>query len=207
MSQTDPRIDTYIQAAAPFAVPILTHLRKLVHKACPGATETIKWGFPHFEYAGSILCNMAAFKQHCSFGFWKAAAMKDPEKLFTPIGETGMGHFGKITQLKDLPADKLLLQYLKEAAALNEAGVVKTPSKTKTPATGSKQLDIPDYFLAALKKNKKALATFEAFSYSNKKEYVTWVTEAKTEKTQLERLATAVEWMAEGKIRNWKYVK
>ncbi|MBA2563407.1 MAG: DUF1801 domain-containing protein, partial [Chitinophagaceae bacterium] len=112
MSTTDPRIDAYINKAAPFAQPILHHIRQLVHKACPQVEETIKWSFPHFDYKG-MLCNMAAMKQHCSFGFWKASLMADPEKLLNKIGNTGMGSFGKITSLNDLPSDKILVSYIK----------------------------------------------------------------------------------------------
>lgn len=114
----DKRIDTYIGASADFAKPILTHLRGLVHKACPQVNETIKWGFPHFDYHG-IMCSMASFKQHAAFGFWKAKLMEDFEKVLKPNGETAMGHFGKIKSLRDLPADKILVQYIKEAARLN----------------------------------------------------------------------------------------
>lgn len=129
--------------------------------------------------------------------------MKDPHKLMTAIGETAMGQFGKITDLSELPKDKILIEYIKEAARLNEDGV-KLPAK---PKNEKQELDIPDYFKAALNKNKKAKATFESFSYSNKKEYVEWITEAKSEATRQKRLETAIEWLAEGKIRNWKYVK
>ncbi|HVI44755.1 MAG TPA: YdeI/OmpD-associated family protein [Chitinophaga sp.] len=202
MSNYDPRIDAYIEKSADFAVPILLHMRELVHKACPDITETIKWGMPYFDYNGSILCGMAAFKQHCVFLFWKAALMPDPAEILIREKDQAMGQLGRIEKLKDLPADKIMLQYIREAASLNEAGLVVPRKK---PAT-KQELDIPDYFTSALKKNKKALATFDAFSYSNKKEYVTWVTEAKTEKTREERLATSIEWMAEGKIRNWKYL-
>ena len=118
----DKRIDAYIGASADFAKPILTHLRRLVHKACPDATETIKWGFPHFDYHG-IMCSMAGFKQHCAFTFWKARLMEDFDKVFNPASETAMGHFGKIKSLKHLPSDKTLMEYIREAARLNESRV------------------------------------------------------------------------------------
>lgn len=203
MAQKDLRIDAYIAKSADFAKPVLNHLRKLVHQACPKAVETIKWGFPHFEYKG-ILCSMASFKSHASFGFWKGSVMKDPKKILNPVGETSMGHFGKITKLSDLPSDKIIIDYIKEAARMNDAGV-KLPVGSKTKER--KELVIPKYFLDLLKKNKKAQKTFESFTYSNKKDYVEWVTEAKTEETRNSRMKTAMEWMAAGKVRNWKYLK
>ncbi|RAJ80274.1 uncharacterized protein YdeI (YjbR/CyaY-like superfamily) [Chitinophaga dinghuensis] len=203
-TKSDPRIDAYIEKAAAFAQPILQHFRQLVHQACPDVTETIKWGFPHFDYNGSILTSIAGFKQHCAVNFWKAAIMDDPDKILTATGETAMGHLGKITSLKELPADKILIKYLKQAAKLIDEGA-KVPQKPKT--TEKKELEIPADLVAALKKNKAAAKTFEEFSYSNKKEYTSWITEAKTEATRQSRIATAVEWMAEGKIRNWKYLK
>jgi len=199
----DKRIDAYIAASAPFAKPILTHLRGLVHKACPEVTETIKWGFPNFDYHG-ILCNMASFKQHCAFTFWKAKLMKDYEKVLRLAGNSAMGHFGQLKSLKDLPSDKKMIQYIKEAALLNEAGVkpVRRPTVTvKNP------LSIPTYFKKMLSGNKKAWVTFDAFSYSHKKEYLEWITEAKTEVTRNKRMAAAVLWLSEGKIRNWKYIR
>ena len=204
-SNTDPRVDAYIKKAAGFAHPILEHLRSLIHKGCPGVKETIKWSFPVFEYEGGILCNMAAFKQHCSFGFWKASLMADPEKILKMREEkTGMGHFDRITSLKDLPSDKILLAYIKEAARLNEEGVKVSRPK---PAGPVKELPVPPALLAALKKNKKAQTAFEAFPPSHRKEYIQWITEAKTEPTRDKRIATTLEWLEEGKSRNWKYAR
>ena len=202
MTAKNKQIDAYIGKSAAFAKPILTHLRALVHRAVPDAEEKMKWSFPHFDYHG-MMCSMAGFKEHCSFGFWKASLLSDPEKILGKMGETAMGHFGRITSLKDLPADTILLDYLKEAAALNRQGV-KLPPRSKKE---KKALVIPDYFMKALQKSRKALATFESFNYSNKKEYLEWVTEAKTEETRDARLAKAVEWMSEGKPRNWKYMR
>lgn len=203
MKATDKRIDQYIGKSADFAKPILLHLRKIIHKAFPDITETIKWGFPHFDHLG-IVCSMASFKEHCAFGFWKASLMKDSEGLFIQVGETAMGHFGKIKSLKDLPSEGTLVKYIKEAVALNIEGI-KIPAKKSTNL--KKENIIPDYFNLALNKNKKAKAVFDAFSYSNQKEYIEWLTEAKTEATREKRLDTAIEWIAQGKIRNWKYVR
>lgn len=200
MNKQDPRIDAYIAKAAPFAQAILQHIRKLVHKACPDITETMKWSFPHFEYKG-VVCSMAAFKQHCAFGFWKASIMKDPNKIMQIKDRGAMGHFDRITTVKDLPADKIMIAYIKEAVQLNENGI-KLPAKTKTT---QKEIVVPAAIIAALKKNAKAKKVFEAFSPSHQKEYIEWITEAKTEPTRTKRLNTMLEWLEEGKDRNWKY--
>lgn len=201
MGKRDKRIDTYILKSADFAIPILNHLRELVHVACPDVEETVKWGFPHFDYKG-VMCSMASFKQHCVFGFWKAALMKDKKLMANAKSETSMGHLGRIESLNDLPSDSVMIRYIKEAAKLNEAGI-----KLEKKAPVKKALVIPTYFTKALKTNKKAQTTFKTFSYSNQKDYVEWITEAKTDATREKRMATALEWMAEGKVRNWKYMK
>lgn len=201
MENTDPRIDVYIEKSADFARPILIHLRHLIHETCPLISETIKWGFPHFEHKGTV-CSMAGFKQHCVFSFWKASLLNDSQKLFHDNGKTAMGQLGQIKTLNDLPPDDVLKAYIREAWELNEKNI-KLPAKNKAPQT--KQLDIPTYFTDALSRNQKALENFENFSYSHKKEYVEWLTEAKTEATRANRLATTLEWLEEGKSRMWKY--
>ena len=201
MPAKSPAIDAYIAKAAPFARPILKKLRALFHKACPPISETIKWRFPHFEYKG-VVGSMAAFKQHVSFGFWKASLMSDPEGLLKGVGNTSMGQI-KVSSLDELPSDGILLAYIREAVRLNEEGVkIERPKKGKT-----KLVVVPNYFLAALKKNKQAKITFEKFSPSHQREYVEWISEAKQEATRQKRLATALQWLAEGKPRHWKYVK
>ncbi len=202
--QTDKRIDAYIMNAQRFAQPILNHLRELIHVACPGVQETMKWSFPHFEYNGSILCSMASFKKHCAFGFWKASVMKDPHELFELKERTAMGHLGRIESMDDLPSDKILISYIKEAAKLNKEGV-KLPSKAKPITKAS--IEPPDYMLKALNKNKKAWSNFEAFSPGQKKEYIEWIAGAKTEATRSKRVSDMLEWVEEGKIRNWKYLR
>lgn len=201
MPSTDPRIDAYIQKSAPFAQPVLEHLRQLVHKACPGVEETVKWGFPHFEHKG-ILCSMASFKQHCSFGFWKGALLKDDQRLLNKMGETDMSQFDRITSLENLPSDKTLIAYIKEAVKLNDEGV-KLPAKPKSAI--KKDVQPPPELVAALKKNKAASKAFDAFSPSHKREYIEWITEAKTEATRNKRLQQAIEMMSEGKSKHWKY--
>jgi uncharacterized protein YdeI (YjbR/CyaY-like superfamily) len=196
----DPRIDAYIANSADFAKPVLDHIRKLVHATCPDVEETLKWRSPHFMYKG-MLCGMASFKNHCAFGFWKGAMIlgKDGQKT-----EEAMGQFGKITDVSDLPKDEILVHYIREAIKLNDAGV-KLPAKSKSKER--RELNIPDYFTAALRKNKKAWTTFESFSPSHKKEYVEWMTEVKSEETRKKRLETAIDWISQGKVRNWKYIK
>lgn len=198
MTRKDPRIDAYIAQSPLFAQPILQHLRAQIHLHCPDVVETIKWSMPFFEYKGSIFCNFAAFKQHCSFRFWLGELLPIDTKL-----DAAMGQFGRITSLADLPNDKDFAKLIKQAMTLHDAGA-KAPSRVK-PSTEKKELEVPPAFLAALKKNKQALATFEAFTPSKKKEYIEWYVEAKTDATRDKRLAQAIEWMAEGKSRNWKY--
>ena len=195
-------IDAYIAKSAGFAKPILIHIRELVHKACPEVEEKMKWSFPHFDYKDEMMCSMAAFKQHCAFGFWKASLMKDPVLVENARSESAMGHLGRITSVKDLPSDKKILSWIKEAMKLNDQGI-KLPSKIKT--TIKKELEVPGELIKALSKNKKAQQVFEAFAYSHRKEYIQWICDAKTDETRNKRIATAIEWIAEGKGRNWKY--
>lgn len=198
MGNTDPRVDAYIEKSAEFARPILNHLRKLVHANCPEAEETIKWGTPHFEYKG-LLCGMAAFKQHCTFGFWKGELVVDGEQR-----DEAMGDFGRIASLKDLPRDSVLAEYIKQAAALNDRGV---PAPHMAERKRRPELPVPDDLARALSENTRAKATFDKFPPSQRREYIEWITEAKTDATRQRRLATALDWMAEGKPRNWKYMK
>jgi uncharacterized protein YdeI (YjbR/CyaY-like superfamily) len=202
MPATDPRIDAYIRQSAPFAQPILKHIRELVHKACPQAQETMKWSVPHFDYKG-VMCAMAAFKEHCRFGFWKGSLLDKNKELVKVTGKSSMADLEKITSLKDLPSDKILIAVIKEAARLNEENIKITA--TAKPAKPT--LETPDDLLAALKKNKKALKAFEEFSPSHRREYIEWITEAKTEATRNKRIQTTLEWLIQGKSRNWKYQK
>lgn len=195
MGAKDPRVDEYISRSADFAQPILKRLRKLVHAACPKVEETMKWQFPHFMHEGRILCSMAAFKAHCAFGFWDGKAV-----VSDLPNEKAMGQLGRITSLADLPSDEVLKGYVKKALALRVSGKSLPKKKAARP-----EVEVPDYFLEALKKNKLALATFEGFSPSHRREYVEWITEAKREETRQRRIKQAVQWLAEGKGRNWKY--
>jgi Uncharacterized protein conserved in bacteria len=200
MPTVDPRVDAYIDRSADFAKPVLLHIRKLVHKAAPDIVETMKWSFPHFDYKG-MLCSMAAFKQHCAFNFWKQSLM---EQGSFPAVKTAMGSFGRITSVAELPDDKTMIAMIKEAVKLNDDGV----KIKRAPATTEKKaLKAPDDLAAALSKNKKAGMTFDNFNYSHRKEYIEWINEAKTDATREKRLATTIEWLGEGKGRNWKYEK
>jgi len=205
VAMKDPRVDAYFDKAQPFARPLLDHLRGLIHQAIPEVEETIKWGFAAFDYQGPC-CHLAHFKAHIAFGFWKAALMDDPEGYIrerAAQGGEGMGHFGKIRSLEDLPPDEAILNLLRQAKAINDQGL-KLPAKPKPPIAAP---ETPPDLLHALQADPAALATFEGFSPSQKKEYILWITEAKTEKTRLQRLQTAVEWLREGKVRNWKYIR
>ena len=192
MSANDPRVDAYIAKAKPFAQPILKRIRAAVHAGCPEVVETIKWSVPAFEYKGPM-CGMAAFKGHCLLGFWKHPLMKT-------VKGTGVGEFGRIESIDDMPSQAAIVRMVKEAVALNDAGV-KVPRAAKAKPA----LTAPPVMLAAIRKNRKARANFEAFSPSCKREYIEWIAGAKTDETRTRRLATAVAWIGEGKRRNWKY--
>jgi uncharacterized protein YdeI (YjbR/CyaY-like superfamily) len=198
----DPRVDAYIAKAPAFAKPILTHFRTIVEEACADATETIKWGTPSWQYSGSSLCSMAAFKQHCSYGFWRANLLTLNGK---PLGFGAAGQLSHIGSLNDLPTRATLLKLVKQAAKLSADGV--TASVMSGPRKARKPLPVPDDLKRALAGDKKARATFENFPPSHQREYVEWITEAKREETRAQRLATTVEWLAEGKPRNWKYMR
>jgi hypothetical protein len=198
MGSRDPRVDAYIANAAPFARPVLTRIRSAVHKGCPDVQETMKWSFPHFDYKG-MLCGMAAFKEHCTFGFWKASLLTGagvPEK-----GTDAMGQFGRITSLDDLPSEKELVALVRQAARLNDEGV----KVMRTPKAPKPMPKAPPAFLKALRANTRAKGTYDAFSPSHRREYLEWITEAKTDATRDKRIASTIEWLAEGKSRNWKY--
>ncbi len=202
MEKYDPRIDAYIGKAADFAKPILLHIRQLVHGAAPQITETVKWGMPFFDYKGPV-CQMASFKQHAAFGFWKASALNDPNGIINAGEQAAAGSFGRITKLADLPPDEVLVDFIMQAIALNENGI-QGNLKTTT-AKPKAEIPMPDYFAEVLSNEPQALATFENFSASHKREYLEWITEAKTEATREKRMLTAVEWLNEGKSRHWKY--
>ncbi len=194
MPRTDPRVDAYIAKAAPFAQPILQHLRAIAHTGCPQLHETIKWGMPHFEQNG-LLCGMAAFKKHCSFHFFRGTQVLGAER---DAAQEAMGQFGRITSVADLPPAEELIGYVRKAAELRAAG-----EKLPRPTTKREPLAMPDDLGAALRNHTKAREAFDQFSPGQRREYIEWITEAKRAETREQRLATALEWIAEGKHRNW----
>lgn len=199
MGTKDPRVDLYIARSADFARPILEHLRELIHATCPDVVETMKWSFPHFDYRGSMMCSMASFKGHCAFGFWKGSLIfEDGAK-----SDEAMGQFGRITSLKDLPPKKQIAGYIRKAMKLNDEGIVAARTKTAPRA----EIGVPRELASALTKNSEAQRQFKAFTPGKQREYNEWIAEAKTDATRAKRVAQAVEWIAEGKPRNWKYMK
>jgi uncharacterized protein YdeI (YjbR/CyaY-like superfamily) len=196
---TDPRVGAYIAKAAPVAQPILRHVRKLVRQACPEAEETIKWSMPACTYRGQILCMFAAFKAHAVFGFWH----RGMREALGPDGsksDQSMGSMGRLTNLDDLPADRVMRGYVAQAMKLIESGVTARP-KPKT----RQALPVPADLASALKKSAPAAKMFAAFSPSARREYIEWITEAKRPETRQKRIATTIEWLAAGKKRNWQY--
>ncbi|MCX2475661.1 YdeI/OmpD-associated family protein [Pedobacter sp. MC2016-05] len=196
------QVDQYIINSAEFAIPILDHLRNLVHKADARIEEKMKWSMPFFELKGPV-CHMASFKNHCAFGFWKGSLMTDELNLFKDR-TNAMGALGKIKTFADLPPDEVLMAYIQQAIQLNEAGI-KLPPKPKSAE--KPPLILPQFLVDALQNDPVALRVFQNFSESNKREYVIWLEEAKTEATKQKRLETALEWLGEGKPRMWKYLK
>jgi uncharacterized protein YdeI (YjbR/CyaY-like superfamily) len=200
MGTRDFRVDAYIAKSADFAKPILTHLREVVHAACPQVEETMKWSSPHFDYRGQMMCMMAGFKEHAIFGFWKGSLIAGVAPNRNNGGEA-MGNYGKLKSVKDLPSKKELTAFIKQAMKLNDEGItVSRPKKSPKP-----EAKVPAELEAALAKNKKAVATWEAFPPSHRREYIQWIDEAKRPETKEKRVAQTVEWVAEGKGRNWKY--
>jgi uncharacterized protein YdhG (YjbR/CyaY superfamily) len=197
VGKKDPRVDAYVASANSFARPILKKLRAWMHKHCPDCVETIKWSAPHFEYKDKMYGGMSAFKEHCAFGFWHPMMRRNDNSL------EGMGSFGKIRSLADLPPEGHFATMAQEAMKLTDENV-KPPAK---PKKKRETLVVPADLKAALAKSKKAAATFDAFSYSHKKEYIQWISEAKREETRAARLKQAVAMMAEGKQRHWKYAR
>jgi uncharacterized protein YdeI (YjbR/CyaY-like superfamily) len=196
MGTRDPRIDVYIAKQQEFAKPILSYLREVIHEGCPEVVETLKWSAPAFEYQG-FLCGFAAFKEHAALGFWKGTLILGPNDKSIDAA----GNFGRLKTLKDLPPKKVLIGYIKKAMELNEQGV-KAPMKPPKPKAA---IPMPADLKTALAKNRKAKATYDAFSPSHKREYLEWITEAKATDTRQRRVGQAIEWMSEGKPRMWKY--
>lgn len=213
MPKRNPEVDAYIASAPAYAQPVLTHIRTLFHKAFPDIAEEMKWNAPHFTHQG-IVAGMAAFKAHIRFGFWKGKLLAESHADFKGMKVADMS-VAKIESLADLPADRELVAMIKAAVAFNIETVTNRPksrpAKVRQPAQPKRQvkreIQLPPDLRAALGKNKAARATFAKFSYSHQREYIEWITEAKREETRTKRLAQTIEWLSEGKPRNWKYMR
>jgi len=203
MSNLNPEVDQYIAKSADFAKPLMKHLRAIIHETCPEVTEVIKWGIPHFDYKGDMMCILAAYKHHCSFSLYKAELMTEPKIVESVKAGKKMGYMDKLKTLADLPKKKILADYIKEAMTLNENG----SKKVKPKSAGPKLVETPDYFKARLSVNPKAKGIFEAKSASFRKNYIVWITDAKTEETRQKRMDESLGWIAEGKGRFWQYEK
>jgi uncharacterized protein YdeI (YjbR/CyaY-like superfamily) len=199
----NPKVDAYAEKVEDFAKPVLAHLRALIHATCPDVIEEVKWGIPHFDYNGGMMCVFAAYKKHCSFTFYKDALMSDA-RLKANAGIPAAQHFmGKLTNVADLPSDRELESWIKESMALNEQGMKLPARESKTP----KEVEMPAAFADKLQANPKITKIFESKSASFQKEYNVWIGDAKTEATRDKRIEEAIAWIAEGKGRFWKYAK
>lgn len=203
MAQRNKKVDEYIAKSADFAKPIMEHLRKIIHETCPEVEEVIKWGNPHFDYKGDMMLILSAYKNHCSFSIFKAELMTDPKLIASVKAGQKMGYMDKVKTLSDLPSKKVLVAYIKEAMTLNEKGIKKAKPKSEMP----KAFEVPDYFMEILKASPKAKEIFETKSASFRKDYLVWITGAKTEDTRQKRIEQSLEWIAEGKGRFWQYEK
>ncbi len=199
--EKNPKVDVFILKAAPFAQPILIHLRTLIESVDPQLEETFKWSFPCYSFKGKLICSFSAFKQYCSFGFWLGASLDDPDGILNKVGDTGMGQLGKIKSIEDLPNTEILVKYIRAAIQLSESGNSKSIAREKKASIDLKSSDLTEIFHTFPKQAEK----FDALSPSHRKEYFAWINEAKTEATRIKRIETMMEWLLEGKSRNWKY--
>ena len=203
MPQHNPKVDAYAEKVEDFAKPILTHLRTLIHVTCPEVVEEVKWGIPHFDYKGDMMCIFAAYKQHCSFTFYKDALMGDARLRANDEVSAAKRFMGKLTSVADLPPDRELKSWIKEAMVLNEQGLKLPARESKTP----KDVSMPAAFAEKLQSSPTVKEIFESKSASFQKEYKLWIGEAKTEATRDKRIEEAMAWIAEGRGRFWKYAK
>lgn len=192
----DPRIDAYIAKAQPFARPVLEKVRERVHAALPDVEEAIKWSMPAYTVGGKIVAITAAFKAHAALNFWRGQELRG-----TDANADAMGQFGKLKSVEDLPSDGELDRLIREAAEL--ANSAPAPRKIKHEPKPEPAMH-PE-FAAALERAPKAKTTLEAFPPSARRDYLEWIAEAKQDGTRQKRIATAIEWLSEGKRRHWKY--
>jgi uncharacterized protein YdeI (YjbR/CyaY-like superfamily) len=203
MSRFNPAVDEYIAKSAEFARPILSYLRNIIHETCPEVEEVVKWGYPHFDYQGDVLCIIGSFKNHISFSIYKAELMIDPKLIESVKAGKKMGYMDKVKAMDELPARDVLETYIKDGMVLNEKGIKKTRPVSDKP----KVIEVPDYFQEQLNANPEAKKVFESKSDSFRKEYLVWITDAKSEATRQKRIDQSLEWIAEGKGRFWQYAK
>lgn len=199
----NPKVDAYILNAASFAQPILNELRANLETAEPKLEETIKWGFPCFTFQNKLICSFSAYKNHCVFRFWQGSNLEDSAGILTKVGETEMGELSKIKKLEDLPNSEVLIKYIREAIELSKKKSTKTIASEKKVTIELKSADLPEIFSSYPKQAEK----FDAFPSSHRREYISWITEAKTDATRIKRIETMLEWILDGKSRNWKYEK
>ncbi len=199
----NPKVDSYILNAAPFAQPILNELRATLETAEPELEETIKWGFPCFTFQSKLICSFSAYKNHCVFRFWQGSSLEDTAGILAKVGETDMGELSKIKNLEDLPNAEVLIKYIREAIELSKKKSTKTKASEKKITIDLKSADLPEIFGSFSKQAEK----FDDFPPSHRREYISWITEAKTDATRIKRIETMMEWILDGKSRNWKYEK
>ena len=199
----NPKVDAYILNAASFAQPILNELRATLETAEPELEETIKWGFPCFTFQNKLICSFSAYKNHCVFRFWQGSNLEDAAGILTKVGETEMGELSKIKNLEELPNSEVLIKYIREAIELSKKKSTKTIASEKKITIDLKSADLPEIFGSFPKQAEK----FDAFPPSHRKEYISWIFEAKTDATRIKRIETMMEWILDGKSRNWKYEK
>ncbi len=204
MPSSEPKVDAYAEGVEAFAKLILAHLRGVIRSTCPEVVETLKWGIPHFDYRGEMMCIFASYKSHCAFSFWKGSLMSDPRLKASVDLPASKRFMGKLTSLADLPVDAELIAWIQEAMLLNEQGAKLAPSRSSSPA---KTVLAPPAFADRLAASPSVKAIFESKSMSFQKEYNIWIADAKTDATRDKRIDEALAWIAEGKGRFWKYAK
>lgn len=188
----NPSVDEFIERAQPFAKPILTHVRERVHTLVPDVREDIRWRMPAFMRGNSILLIVGAFKAHVAINFWRGDSVVPHET------SGALGQLGRLTTLDDLPAEF-------DALILAAADTANAPPTRRKREASSPPAQIHPHLSAALDGAPAARACFDAFTPAQQRDYVEWIADAKQEQTRARRIAQAIEWIGEGKRRNWQY--